>query len=900
MRLLSVLWRRIVALGRRHRLERDLDDELGFHLAMRQADNVQAGLPPEEARLRARRQFGNVALIKEQTRDAWTFASPESWAQDIRYAGRSLRRSPGFALVAVLTLSLGIGANTAIFAVVNAVLLRPLPYRDAGRLVRLAEIVPAAESPDGRPRRSGSISVAELIELRRHTTALSHVAFSGGPALMTISGRGEAARLQGMRVAPGMFETLGVPPHLGRGFTASEEAPGGDAVIIFSYSAWRRHFSGDAGIVGQSVTLANSLTSNPQASSRAYTVVGIMPQGFEFADAQMQFWIPVQWAPSTRGSMMGRLAEGVSRQEAAAETGAILREMRHAKATVSYELVAAQDGVVEPIKPALLMLTVASAFVLAIACVNVANLLFARSATRQREIAIRAALGSGRIRLLRLLLTESVMLGLVGGLGGTLLAVGGVRLLKTLATTLGRMDLGVQLLFPRLEEIGMDASVLAYVVATSLVIGVVFGLGPAVRHSRPGHEIDTLRESAATAYSGFGLLRRGRTRALLVCVEIALAMMLVAGGGLLMHSFLKLSAVDPGYDPENVLTFQVALPAGRYPLTALKAFADDLVARMPSVPGVLAAAHGQLPLVGLRESAFFRRTPDVPQRPAPGGPEIRLISRDYLEVMGIKVIAGRGFGDSDRAGQPRVLLINEVLARRDFPGENPVGQQVFAGPDPVPWEIAGVVNDVRQSGLDQDPEPQVFAQVSQWPGTTVFPLGPYFSVRTRSDPAAIIPHVRGIARQIDPDAGLFNVATMEQVVSNRISRPRMYAVLLGIFAGVAGALAAIGIYGVMAYSVAQRTREIGIRMALGARPSEVMVLVLGQSTLITVIGIIAGLAGAAGATRYLQGMLFGLTPLDPFTFVVVSILFAAVAMLAAYLPARSATKVDPLVALRSE
>jgi len=823
-----------------------------------------------------------------------------SWLQDIRYAGRGLSRSPGFACVAVLTLALGIGANTAIFTVVHAVLLRPLPYRDADRLVRLAETVPGTQTTDGRPRRSGGISVAELLELRRTTTALTHVAFSGGPAIMTMSGRGEAARLQGMLVAPGMFETLGVPPYLGRGFGAAEEVPGGDAALVLGYPAWQRHFGGDRGIVGQTVTLANSLTRNPQASSKSYTVAGVMPRGFEFADAQMQFWIPVNWAPSTGGSMLARLADGVSREAAAAEVGAILRGLRRAADTVTYELVPAQDGVVAPVKPALLMLTVASTFVLLIACVNVANLLLARSVARQREIAIRAALGAGRGRLLRLLLTESVLLGLLGGVAGALLALGGVRLLKALAATLGRMDLGVQLVFPRLDEIGMGASVVAYVLGTSLAASVLFGLGPAVRHSRPGQAIDALRESAATAYSGFSLLRRGRARALLVCVEIALAMMVLAGGGLLIHSFVKLAAVNLGYDPKNVLTFQVALPASRYPLPALKVFADDLVAGIQRLPAALAAAHGQMPMVAIRESALFRRTPDVPKAVAPGGSEIRLISRDYLEVMGIALVAGRGFGDGGRAGGPRVLLVNQALARHEFPGENPIGQQVFAGRDAAPWEIVGVVEDVRQESLDRDPGPQVFAQVSQWPGPAVFPLGPYFSIRTRSDPMAIVPDVRELARQLDANAGLFNVATMEQIVSNRISRARMYAVLLGVFAGVAGALAAIGIYGVMAYAVAQRTREIGIRMALGARPSEVMALVLGHATVTTAVGITAGLAGAAAATRSLEGMLFGLTPLDPATFAAAGVAFAAVAMLAAYLPARRATRVDPMTALRSE
>jgi putative ABC transport system permease protein len=451
------------------------------------------------------------------------------------------------------------------------------------------------------------------------------------------------------------------------------------------------------------------------------------------------------------------------------------------------------------------------------------------------------------------------------------------------------MDLGVQLPFPRLDEIGIDASVLAYVVGTSLVTGVLLGLPPAVRHSRPGRTFD--------------LVRRGRARGLLVVSEIAMATMLLIGGALLIHSFVKLSNVGPGYNRANVLTFQVALPAERYPIAELRMFAENLVVRLRSVPGVQAAAYGQLPMVAITETAWFRRTPDLPQQPPPGGPEIRLISRDYLEVMGIRVISGRGLSANEQVGHQRALLINQVLARREFPHESPIGQHVFAGRDSVPWEVVGVVDDVRQSSLDREPEPQVFAEFSQWPGTAGiagFPLGPYFSVRTHSGPMDVVSNVREIARQLDREAGLFNVATMEQIVSNRISRPRMYALLLGVFAGVAVALSAIGIYGVMAYSVAQRTREIGIRMALGAQRSEVMRLVLGQSTVLTAVGILAGVVGAAVVTRYLQGMLFGLTPLDLTTFIGVSTMFAAVATLAAYVPARRATKVDPLIALRYE
>lgn len=895
MALLRSFLRGLSAVLQRDRTEQDLDEELAAFVDASVEQKIQSGMGPAEAQRAALLEVGSRPAVKQRVREiGWESVVEDLW-QDVAYATRSFRRTPVFTVAAVLTIALGIGANAAIFSVVNAVLLRPLPYRASERLVSLAETIPADQTQDGRQRRSTTISMSETIELRSRSNVFSHVAFSAGPALMTLSGRGAASRLQGMRVAPAIFETLGVSPLLGRVFGKEEEAPGADAVVVLSYRTWRQQFDADPQIVGQTLTLANSLAPNPLGSSRRYQVIGVMPDGFEFADGMTQFWIPIPWTPSARGSMMARLADGVPISAAEAEIGSILRPLRKSPVTAAYELIPAHTGVVESVKPALLVLSAAAGLVLLIGCVNIANLLFARTAAREGEFAVRIALGAGRGRVIRQLLTESVMLSLAGGLGGIVLALGGVQLLRTLGATLTRMDLGVQLPFPRLDEIGVTGPVLAYVVGLSLLTGVLGGVAPALRHSLSIRS-DALNDRTPTS----GLFRRNRIGSLLVVGEITLATMLLVGAGLLIHSFVRLMSVDRGYDSTNVLTFQVALPAERYPVNELKVFAEDLVARLRSAPGIEAAACGQLPMVAVTQNAGFRRTPDLPKQVAPGGPELRLISSEYLDVMGIRVLQGRGFTANDRAGQPRVLLINQTLARREFPEGDAVGQQVFAAQDSVPWEIVGVIEDVRQASLDLQANPQVFAAFTQWPLEGVFPLGPYYSVRTFADPMSVITAVRSTAQQIDPEAGLFNVATMEQIVANRVSRPRMYAVLLGIFAGVAVILAAVGIYGVVAYSVAQRTREIGIRMALGATRSEVMGLVLGRSAWLTGAGIIAGLSASAGLTRYLQGMLFGLTPLDLSTFLAVALAFTTIATIAGYIPARRATRVDPLAALRSE
>jgi predicted permease len=915
MRLLARVRSFLSALVLQRRLERDMEQEWEAHLEARAEALAAAGMPRADARRQAGIEFGDPLRWKEQAREARGLGWIQDLRADVQYAFRQMRRAPGFTGVVIATLALGIGANTAIFTVVHAVLLKPLPYEDADLLVRLVENVPAADSTTGARRRGVSMSVAELHELRGRTGAISHAGLAS-LSFVVISGGEETVRLEGARYSPAIFQMRGVRPLLGRVFDAGDEVPGGDGVIILSHVAWRRYFGGEPAVLGRTLTLEDAFARD---APRRHSVIGVMPQTFE-PGGQNQFWIPFPpGVPGAggdpRGPVVARLADGVSLQSAAAEVGAILSQMRgdeHTDGAVTssgpprYELVREKDEIVAPVKPALLVLMVAVGFVLLIACVNVTNLVLARTSARRREFAVRLALGAGRGRVGRQLVTESMTLALLGGLGGTVLAFAGVRLLRALATTLPRMDLGVQLAFPRLDETGIDLAVLAFTSAISLMTGLLCGLAPAIRLSGLDRS-DALREGAATADSGVGLFRRSRMRGLLVVAEIGMAMMLLAAGGLLLHSFARLATVDLGYESANVLTFQLALPAEAYPNARLRTFAEDLVSRLRVVPGVRAAAYArQLPLVAIKESGWFRRMPDLPDPPPrqpEGAPDARLVSRDYLSVMGIGVVAGRGFSENDRAGQPRVLLINETLARREFPGQNPVGQQVYAGRDSVPWEIAGVVADVRQFGLDQEPEAQFFADFRQWPAAdpVLFTfLGPYYTVRTDVGPMSIIPAVRAGVRELDARAGLYNIATMEQLVANRIARPRMYAVLLGLFAALAAGLALVGVYGVMAYVAAGRTREIGIRMALGAQHADVVRLVLRQSVAITAAGIVLGLAGAVVLTRYLEGMLFGLSPLDPTTLLVVSLAFAAVATLASYVPARRAASVDPLLALRCE
>jgi predicted permease len=869
---------RVAAIFRHDLADEDLAREIKAHLALLEDEYRRRGMTPDEARLAARRAIGSVALAKDRHRDARSIAWLDDLQRDLRHAVRMLARSPGFTSVALLTLALGIGATTAVFSVVAGVLLRPLPYPEPDRLVRVFGPPPTIAGIDGPPSRIVDLPSQTFETLRLADRAFSHVT-GYLPTTLTLTGRGDAVRLVGSLVTAAAFPMFGIPPLLGHPFEPNAEAVGADGVVVLSEATWRRYFNADEALIGQIIVL----------DGRARVVVAVMPSrfsqiGMHFPDPQAQFWVPyVAPAPDTRNrlnvAVMARLVPGVSLSAAEDVVNNAVGQPGQGR----YEVSRVHDEIVRPVKPALLMLSVAVVLVLLIACVNVANLLLARTASRERELAVRRAVGAARGRLIRQLLTESVLLSLLGGIAGTAVAFGGVGLLRVLASSLNRRDLIRGASLPRLDQIGIDGSVLAFTVGVALVSGLLFGLIPAIQQSRQ-RETDVLREKHASH----------RIRGTLVVAEIAMAMMLLVGGALLIHSFLRLSSVERGYDATNVLTFQAATQG---PSRAENlAFADRLVGRLASLPGVMAAGYANnLPLV---QQGFSR---DVSARPmAPGEraprpyPSMHAISPGFADAIGLRIVLGRTFS----AGEParREALVSRAFANSGFFDGPALGRQIYQGKNT--YEVVGIVEDVRQFNLDQPPGSEMFIVdfIMAPPGFG----GTYFAVRTQDSPLAISAEVRTIVRQLDAAATVDNVATMEQIVSNAVSGPRLYAVLLGAFAAVAVTLAGIGIYGILAFIVTHRTREIGIRLALGAPPAAVVSLVVRQSAVQGLLGVLLGVGGAALLSRYLEGLLFGVTPLDPPTFVVAGVGFTLVALLAAYRPARRATRVDPLVALRTE
>jgi predicted permease len=904
---------------RRRQLERETDDEMRFHLEAR-VDDLMArrGLPRAEAMRESRIEFGSLDKHREDVRAARGFRLADELRSDVQYALRQFTRHPGFAATAILTLALGIGANATIFGLVHAILLRPLPYRDSGQLVEIVQNVPGSESRSGAPERTSLMSPEEFAWWRMRSATLSYMAMLQ-PISLTLADRDPSVRLSGLQVSPAMFPMLGVQPVLGRVFAPNDGRRGSERVVILSYRAWQADFGADSTIVGRLVTL----------DAAAYRVVGVMPRAFVLPgiwNAQAAFWTPLPEPEQMNGQILGlsviaRVKDGVSLEALAKEGDAIAREIRgdpppdprtHASGPPGVEIVPLKDEIVAPIRPALLVFVVAVGLVLLIACVNLANLFLARAMSRQREGAIRLALGAGRARIVRQLLTESLTLAAFGGVAGCALSFAGLQIVKRAGESFGRLDLSqlgaVGNTIPRLDEVGIDGSVLLFTVVVTLLAGVSFGWSPVLMLRR----IDLSRAASSRAESRASAFGLHAIRSAMVVSQIALTMVLLLGAGLLIRSFAKLLQVPLGYDPANVLTFQIRPPRLHQGRDALDmpgfqrlrareaALAEDVVTRLRAVPGVESAAFAtELPMVNGSWIVALQDTLAGPRKTIPRSNALS-VSRDYLRVMKIPVIAGRGFDERDR-GSARTMLVNRALARDYFGGASPVGRRVYLWGDDTPREIVGVIGDLREFSILRPPEPQLFIAADE-PGMqpASFDGGLYVALRTGLDVSALVPQIRRVVHQVDPEAAPDNIATMNQIVGNSITLPRMYAVLPGIFAGVALALALAGLYGAMAYAVARRTQEIGIRMALGAGRWQVLALVLKQGLVVSLLGAILGLAGGLAATRFLQAMLFGLTPLDPATFLSVSALFVAVAMTACYLPARRAARIDPLDALRCE
>jgi putative ABC transport system permease protein len=804
--------------------------------------------------------------------------------QDLRYGTRMLLKNPGFTLIAVLTLALGIGANTAIFSIVNTLLLRPLPYRDPQNLMSVWE------NNATRNQWQFPVSVPNFQDWRRENRVFADLAVFSDLDLHIALPEG-TERIYAGEATANLLTVLGVQPALGRNFQADEEARG-DRVILLSHGLWQRMFGGDAEIVGKSITVNN----------QGYTVIGVLPPGFPLAYSTQvpQAWILLNPRGTINGQLVhqrgnrlnrvvGRLRSGVTPARANEEMNALARRLgeQYPDTNSGYgvTIIPFHEHLVGNVRSALLVLLGAVGFVLLVACVNIANLLLARATARRREIAIRAALGAGRGRVIRQLLTESVLLGLLGGAFGVLLGTWGTDLLISLAPPET----------PRLAEVSPDGRVLGFTFLLSLATGVLFGLAPALQASKLDLN-EALKEGARDGGA------RNRMRNLLVVAEVALSLILLAGAGLLLRSFTGLTAVNPGFDPRNVLTQYVGLPEYRYAERAQQAaFYEQLLERVQQLPGV-EAAGAIFPMV-LTDRVSNRFT--IEGR-APASPNERLnayfrsVSSDYFRAMGIGLIEGRSFSRNDSAQSAPVVIINETMARRFWPNESPLGKRIninvrFHSGQDVPREIIGVVADVRHAGLDLTAGPEMYTSHLQIPWPWM-----HLVLRTKVDPASVAPAVTAELRMLDKSVPAPIARTLEERLSDSLAARRFNLLLLGGFAALAVVLSGLGIYSVMAYAVTQRSREIGIRLALGARPLDVLKLVVGQGMALGLIGAGLGLAGAFALTRLMKTLLFGVTPTDLWTFVAAPVLLLSVTLLACYLPARRAVRIDPLLALRHE
>ncbi len=850
----------------------------GSELLARELRRVEREVAPEPIALGTNRR-------KNMLRDLW---------QDLRFGARMLMKQPGFTLIAVLTLALGIGANTAIFSVVNAVLLNPLPFAESDRLMALRQ-------NDPRNRTAlRNFSFLNFADLRARSQSYERLAAYYN-SNFTLTGQREAVLLRGTVVMADLFPLLGASPALGRAFLPEEDKAGGGSEgrpAILSWECWRQQFTGDPAVIGRSIILNNT----------GFTIIGVMAEGFRFPiQAQpAELWVStaIDYERSVGpGSIMvergyrgwrviGRLKPGVTPEQAQAEAEVIAASLASQFPDVnegmSFRVAPLLESMVGNQRSTLLLLFGAVGFVLLIACVNVANLLLERAISRRREINVRLALGAGSWRIVRQLLTESVMLAGLSGAIGVTLAMWATKVIVALSPE------GIT----RIAEARLDLRVLAFTVLVTLATGIAFGLAPALIISRT-NLAEALKEGGRGATGG---IYTNRTRSLLVVVEIALALVLLVGAGLLIRSLARLQQAPLGFDPRNALTFNVAKSVDNS--TSPSQIADfyrQLTERLKALPGVVnASVVFQLPLSGAGASTGLG-IEGQPEGNDPFG-VIHSVGPEYFRAMGIQLLKGREFTERDNLSSPRVLIINETLARKYFPNEDPIGKRITPGFSTVPIpgddrrrEVVGVVADVKHQSLQGPPQPEIFFAQAQMPMSTTTMV-----VRASSDPRALVNAARGVVQGLDPNAPVYGVRTVEELLGRSVAAPRFNTLLLGLFAAVALILTVVGIYGVISCLVSQSTHEIGIRVALGAQASDVLKLILGQGMLLTLAGVVIGLAAAYGLTRLMSGLLYDVGATDPWTFAGVAVLLVSIAFIACYLPARRATKVDPLIALRSE
>jgi putative ABC transport system permease protein len=876
---LASLWRNLL---HRNRVEEELSEEIHAYLEMLTEAKINEGLEAPEARRAAIIELGGVEQVKENVREVRMGNFIGTTWQDVRYGMRVLVKSPVFTTVGVLSLALGIGANTAIFSVVNGILFRPLPYPESERIVAVWH-TPPQESFPGLDR--FSVSPANYLDWREQSRSFEQMAayeYAG----FSLSSNGDPVPVTGAAVSSEFFSVLRSQPGHGRAFSPEEEQQGRDQVVILSHGLWQRAFGADPGLVGRTLTL----------NSRSFTVVGIMPAGFRFPQ-EAELWVPLAWDGEQRqvrsihdSLVVARLKPNVSLEQAQSEMSTISSrlEQQYPEDNKGWgaRVIPLQEDLVGDVRPALLVLFSVVGCVLLIACANVANLMLARGANRQKEIALRIALGATRGRVVRQLLTESILLAFVGGVLGLLLAGwGGEVLVRLSADSL-----------PNPGDLGADVWVLGFTMLISLAAGVVAGIAPAMQFTKTEMS-ETLKQG--TGRSGGGSVKQ-RTRKALVVFEVAVSLILLVVAGLMLRSFWKLQHVDLGFDTSNTLTMTVHLPPARYaePHQQL-AFLDRVLEQIGSQPGVVSAgATTTVPLAGSgsKQPLTVEGQPAVAVAEQPLA-QTRYVTTDYFRAMGIPLRQGRFFGEQDRENGAQVVIISEAMARQFWPGQDPIGKRLTPSfhLQQGPREVVGVVGDVKSSVLDSAAAATMYLPYRQAPR-------PYmvFVARTASDPQNFIQPITKAVYAVDREQALTNVRTMEQVMTESLSGRRFNMTLLMAFAALALVLAAVGVYGVMNYSVALRKRELGIRMALGAKTVDVLRLILGQGLSLTLIGVGAGLLGAYALTRLMASLLYGVAATDLLTFATVSGLLIAVGLLASYLPARRATKVDPMIALRSE